>query len=152
MANPLANLSARDRKILLWSVPIVALLLVALLAKSLLGERQQATADLDLVLEDLAWLQTQKDSMAQLNQGCAKSPWNDGTINRLAAKHGVTLSTQAEDSGAVRMVIEAGHGNRVIAFLNDLECQGARVEELTLETLDQQGAVKGSAVVQSPVT
>jgi len=151
MANPLTSLSERDRKVLLLALPLVALLAVALVIKALVGEHRQSAEKLDLVLEDIAWLQAQRDSLAQLNQACGRASWSDSTVRRLATRYGLNLQ-QSSRGESLALTIEAGHGNQVIAFLNDLECQGARVQSVSLKTVDDGGAVKGSAVIQLPVT
>ena len=152
MSNFMAALSPRDRLILGWAIPVIVMLLCLLGARAVLTEKRENTAQLDLVLEDIAWLQAQRDAVARSRQGCTRVPWNSSVPDRLAARYQLGISPSKSGSDQLDLTINSGQGNRVISYLQALSCQGDRVEELTLETLDQQGAVKGRVVVRPPVT
>ena len=152
MTDFLQRLSPRDRRILLWAVPLILLLVVLLATRSLVAERREAAAGLERVLEDIAWLQAQRDALAGAQTGCVPGTWTETTPENLAAGFGVRFSRAPAGGPAVSLTLEAVHGNRVIAFLRELECQGARMEMLELDTVDDQGTVTGRVRLQTPVT
>ena len=150
MANPLANLTPRDRLILTWSLPVIALLAIVLLVRPLFSHQGQVAAEIETALEDIAWLQAQRGSLGQARPGCAKVVWSDQVIDRTAARYGIALAQQGGDD-ELQLAISSGQGNQVLAFLGDLECQGASVTSLSLETRDDQGAVQGRVTLRPPV-
>ncbi len=146
------QLAPRDRKILLGSLPVVIILVVLLAARPLVKDRARATEELDRALEDLAWLQAQQEAMALPDKGCSGSAWTDDGIESLARQYGVEISPPEPRGGESTLTLDAAHGNRVIAMLRELECRGARVDGLELNTLDEDGTVSGRASLQIPVT
>jgi len=147
----LANLGDRDRRILRWALPVAALLLALIVGRHLVVERQLASGRLQLALEDIAWLQSQGEALAQ--RRCERVPLDTQGLARLAAQNGVQLADgPVSGPGGIRLDIAAAHGNRVLALVADVECRGGRIAELNLDTLDDSGSVKGILVVVPAVT
>ena len=161
MNNMLDNLSGRDRKILLAALPVVAVLVILLLWRAAGDDRDAGQAqaggdatqaELDMALEDLAWLQTQADAVARLSKGCGGGSWSEAAPRRLASVHQVSVDPAGDRDGELRFALSADNGNYVIAWLQALECLGVAVTELSLDTVSAEGAVEGRVVLRAPVT
>ena len=161
MNNMLDNLSGRDRKILLAALPVVAVLVILLLWRAAGDDRDAGQAqtggdatqaELAMALEDLAWLQTQADAVARLRTGCGGGSWSQAAPRRLAGVHQVSVEPAGGRDRELRFAVSADNGNYVIAWLQALECLGAAVTELSLDTVSAEGAVEGRVVLRAPVT
>ena len=99
------QLSPRDRKILLGSLPVVIILGVLLAARPLVNDRARATEELDRALEDLAWLQAQQETMALLEKGCSGSAWTEEFVRQVQYSALEIGRIEASDADAPRVAL-----------------------------------------------
>jgi len=147
------NLNARDRHLLMIAVPVVLVLLILLGARNLISQRAHVKEHLGRTLEDIAWLQAQSRFVTGVGASCPAAPWNTSSIAALAGRHSVNLAAVPQfQNGELRLDIDLSQGNRVVDLIKALSCQGGRINEFDLRTVDNQGMVRGSLVLLAPVT
>jgi len=153
MKTVIANLSDKDRRLLMAVIPVVVVLLLLIGAKALIGQRAEARDHLERALEDIAWLQAQSEAVVSGGQACGSARWSLDGLSSLARRHSVNLaSPPLLDNGELRLQISPTQGNDVVALLMALSCQGGQVRHFDLRTLSEQGDVQGTLVLLAPVT
>jgi General secretion pathway, M protein. len=146
-----SSLSPRDRRILVVAVPVILFLVVILAGRILAWHHEEAELRLNRALEDLAWLQAQRDAMPQQGRRCPTASWNPRRISALAGRYGITLAASPElTAGRLQLAVAGADGNRVVEFIQVLECQGAMLTDFQMDTLDTPGSVRGSLVAVVP--
>lgn len=131
-----SNLAERDRRILKLALPAALILAVLVLARPLVGARQEAEQRLERTLEDIAWLQAQRHRVAA--PVCEPGAGGAGTRD-LAKRHGVEVEREPDG----RWLIRQARGNDALAFLLALGCGDPGLERFRLDTAAEGGRVSG---------
>ena len=146
------NLTDRDRRILRLSIPVVAVLLVLIVARGLWHQRQGAAEHLERTLEDVAWMQARGSAIASQAGGCRGGELNAKTIVSMASGYGIDGKVEPVVSGAVQLEVSSVAGNRMLDLVAEIQCRGGRVSALELVADGVPGQVSGKAVILLPVT
>ncbi len=131
-----SNRSERDRRILKLALPAVLVLVALVLARPLVGARQEAERRLERTLEDIAWLQAQRHRIAA--PVCEPGAGAAG-LRELAKRYGIDV----ESGPGGRWLIREAPGNDALAFLLALGCGNTGLERFRLDTAAEGGRVSG---------
>lgn len=146
------NLSRRDRVALAVAAPVIAVLAAVLVLRSLTGGEGSAESRRDRTLEDITWLQAQAASLPARSGSC-RTGTAGAPLAARAKQYGLVLASPPESgNGEVTLEISSASGGRVLDLLAELLCAGAAVTGMDLETVDDQGTVKGVVTLSGVVT
>lgn len=143
------NISDRDRRILLWGLPIIALLIVAMMAKNLLSAQRQASVELQRASEDTVWMQAQMAFSDNRESNCSDSLPSMDSLRNLAQQRGVDLTVYESETGnALQLHIARAPGNQALSLLRQLSCSGWRIQHVDFTSQSEGEVISGSARLQ----
>lgn len=153
MNSVLSRINPRERRLLVMMAPVAMLLVLLLVGKSLLTQRNQASDHLGRALEDIAWLQAQSAALPARGRQCPPASWNPKGIAALAGRYSVNLAAApVVANGELRLEVSSADGNKLIELMSILSCQGAQFQTFELANDPGADSVHGSLVAELPVT
>ncbi len=152
------QLAPRERRLIAGGIALVAATAIYLLVLSpFYGSLKKLRAEVPQERSQLAVMREQAALVARLRRespGRTQPAKLTALVGQSAAAHGLTSEItrlELEGSGGVRVVLEGGSFNALIAMLAELQQRaGLRVETAALESHTATGAVSGRLLLRAP--
>lgn len=141
----LHNLEPRERRVLGGGVALVLVCACILLLGSAWQKRQTLLSGIDIVSEELVWMQEQAELLARMDKHCdivlVADESAEARLRTLAGWHGIDL-LQLRDSGGGRYNLRLGsvNGNALLGFVHESVCEGFELSTLTVRAAARDGA------------
>ena len=130
------QLQPRERKMVLLSIPLVALTAIFALLSPLINQQAALSNELKSLNVDMAWLAEQREVVQRLNSGCASRDIMGGSsrekLTKLSRRNQVRMDSITTSGDLIKLSFSGSDANRFLQMAHQIACSGFEILSFSL--------------------